>query len=78
MSQITTAHGITFADRLDHGYVTIAELCALKQCGQTQVYADIKAGALKVEKHGRSNRIFGPTAKAYIPGQRRLANRQAA
>lgn len=67
----TAAANITLADRLAHGFVTIDELCALKMCGRTQVYEDIKAGALQVVKHGRSTRIAGPLAKAYVPGARR-------
>ena len=73
MSLVDHTPGITLADRLDYGFLTIDELCALKLCGKTQVYADIKAGALKVEKHGRSTRVAGPNAKAYQPGQRHRA-----
>jgi len=62
---------ITIADRLEFGYITIDELCALKKCGRTMVYADIKAGVLQVDKHGRSTRVAGPVAKAYVPGARR-------
>jgi hypothetical protein len=65
-----TQGGVSLGDRLDHGYVLIDEVCALKMCGKTQVYADIKAGVLPVEKHGRSTRIRGPVAKAYVPGSR--------
>jgi len=72
MQLATTSQGVTLADRLEHGYVTIEEFCALKVCGKTQIYEDIKSGALKVEKHGRSSRIVGPVAKAFRPGQRRL------
>lgn len=69
---------ITLSDRLESGFVTIDELCALKLCGRTQVYADIKAGALAVVKHGRNTRVAGPVAKAYAPGCRRLARGEAA
>jgi hypothetical protein len=72
MQLATTSPGVTLADRLEHGYVTIDELRALKVCGKTQIYEDIKNGALEVEKHGRSSRIRGPVAKAYTPGQRRV------
>jgi hypothetical protein len=72
-----TQGGVSLADRPDYGFVTIDELCALKMCGKTQVYADIKAGALRVEKHGRSTRVRGPIAKAYIPGARNLTNEAA-
>jgi hypothetical protein len=78
MAFFNASAGVTLADRLEHGVITVEELCALKMCGKTQVYADIKAGALSVEKHGRSTRVRGQIAKAYIPGQRRLSNEQAA
>jgi hypothetical protein len=74
----TSELSITLADRLDHGFVTIKELCALKLCGTTQVYADIKAGALPIEKHGRSTRVRGPVAREYVPGQRRNSGEWAA
>jgi hypothetical protein len=77
MQLATTSPGVTLADRLEHGYVTIEELCALKVCGKTQIYEDIKSGALEVEKHGRSSRIRGPVAKDYRPGQRRLSTSEA-
>ncbi|MCQ4188110.1 helix-turn-helix domain-containing protein [Methylocystis suflitae] len=72
MSFVENVASVTLAERLDYGYVTIKEVCALKLCGTTTVYADIKAGVLKVEKHGRSTRISGPLAKAYVPGSRHL------
>lgn len=69
---------VTLSDRLDHGFITIDELCELKRCGRTMVYEDIKAGALQVDKHGRSTRIAGPIAKAYVPGAHRRMNGKAA
>ncbi len=72
MSLVENVARVTLADRLDHGYVTVREICDLKLCGTTTVYADIKAGVLKVEKHGRSTRISGHVAKAYVPGSRHL------
>ncbi len=78
MSVIRAKGGVSLADRLDYGFITIDEICGLKNCGKTQVYADIKAGALEVEKHGRSTRIRGPVAKAYIPGARRRGDSEAA
>ncbi len=70
MAFVESIPSVTLEARLEHGYVTIKELCALKICGVTQVYADIKAGALEVEKHGRSTRVSGPVAKSYTPGAR--------
>lgn len=69
---------ITLADRLEHGFLTIDEICILKGCGRTAVYADIAAGALKVVKHGRRTRIAGPVARDYIPGARHALTDRAA
>lgn len=70
--------GVTLSDRLDHGLLTVDELAALKACGRTQIYADIKAGALPVVKQGRSTRIAGPVARDYIPGARHTLDGKAA
>ncbi|OAI30521.1 hypothetical protein A1351_22785 [Methylosinus sp. R-45379] len=70
MNLIENAPAVTLETRLKYGYVTVKELCALKLCGLTTIYADIKSGALEVEKHGRSTRIRGPVAVAYTPGAR--------
>lgn len=78
MAFVENTPSVTLESRLEHGYITIKELCALKLCGMTQVYADIKAGALKIEKHGRSTRIPGPVAKGYVPGSRYTKNSEAA
>ena len=69
---------VTLADRLEYGFITIDELCQLKQCGRTMVYADIKCGALEVEKHGKSTRVAGPKAKSYVPGAHRRMSGKAA
>lgn len=71
-------NSVTLADRLEHGFLTIDELCALKHCGRTMVYADIKSGYLVVEKHGRSTRVAGPVAKVYVPGSHRRMTDKAA
>lgn len=78
MAFVENSPNVTLEARLEHGYVTVKELCALKLCGVTQVYADIKAGALKVEKHGRSTRIAGPIARDYRPGARHAKREEAA
>lgn len=69
---------VTLADRLEHGFVTVHELAELKNCGITTIYADIKAGALLVEKHGRATRISGPIAKDYRPGACHAKREEAA
>lgn len=62
--------GVTLADRIEHGVLTVQELCALKLVGHSKVYKDIADGNLPIEKHGRSTRIRGPIAQRYVPGQR--------
>jgi len=78
MQSIQMQCAVSLADRLEHGFVTIDELRALKICGKTQIYEDIKAGVLPVEKHGRSTRVAGPVAKDYKPGSRHLADGKTA
>ncbi|PPC98686.1 MAG: hypothetical protein CTY36_10640 [Methylocystis sp.] len=70
--------GVTLADRIEHGLLTIQELCALKLVSISKVYEDIAAGNLPVEKHGRLTRVQGPIAKRYVPGQRCAAEGAAA
>lgn len=74
MNPLQIGNGITLADRLAHGFLSIEEVCALKLCGKSQVYLDIKAGVLPTVKHGRSTRIAGPDAASYVPGARRMTN----
>lgn len=65
-------------DRLSFGFLSVDEVCGLKLCGRSQLYEDIKAGALPVVKHGRSTRIPGPAVRDYTPGARRLKNADTA
>jgi hypothetical protein len=65
-----SASGLSLADRLAFGVVTVPELQDLKQCGRTTIYEDIRAGVLPVIKQGRSTRISGPVARDYVPGAR--------
>lgn len=67
MANNSTTGSITIEDRFTGGFFSIGELVVLKHTSRTQVYADIKAGLLPVEKHGRSARIAGPVARKYIP-----------
>ena len=69
MERATKQHKITIEDRFVGGFFSIQELVDLKNSSRTQVYVDIKAGRLPVEKFGRATRIAGPIAKAYVPGR---------
>ncbi len=59
---------VSLQDRLEHGNLTVREVCALKACSKTAFYADVKAGVVKTRKHGRRTEVQGPVAKRYISG----------
>lgn len=63
-----TTQTITLADRLEHGELTLLELSTLKSVCLTKLYHDIKTGKLPVVKRGRSTRVLGKVARAYVPG----------
>jgi hypothetical protein len=58
--------GITIQDRLEVGYLTVDEVCALKKRSRSGFYADVKAGLVKIKKQGRKSVIHGPIAWRYI------------
>jgi hypothetical protein len=57
---------ITLQDRLEHGNLTVDEVCALASRSRTAFYADAKAGLVKIHKMGRRSVIPGPVVKAYL------------
>jgi hypothetical protein len=57
---------ITLQDRLEHGNLTIDEVCALASRSRTAFYADAKAGLVKIHKMGRRSVVPGPAVKAYL------------
>jgi hypothetical protein len=58
----------SLAERLEHGNLTIGEVCDLKPRCHSGFYEDLKKGLVKIEKIGRKSIIRGPVAKAYISG----------
>ena len=58
--------GITLADRLRHGFLTVDEVCALKRCSRSRFYEDARSGVVAYEKDGRLTRIRGPVAARYL------------
>jgi hypothetical protein len=58
--------GITIQDRLEVGYLTVDEVCALKKRSRSGFYADVKAGLVEIKKQGRKSVIRGPIARRYI------------
>ncbi|QGM97711.1 hypothetical protein [Methylocystis parvus] len=65
---------ITLADRLEHGLVTLPEVAGLAGVSVRKINYDVAAGLLPVEKFGRSTRVQGPNAKAYLSGQTMRVN----
>jgi hypothetical protein len=63
---------ITIHDRLEVGYFTIDEVCALKNRSRTGFYQDLKDGLVKIKKDGRKSKVHGPVAKRYIAGEPQL------
>ncbi len=57
---------VTLQDRFEFGFFTVDHLCDLANRSRTAFYADVKAGLVKIDKVGRSSRVYGPNAKAYI------------
>ena len=60
---------ITIHDRLEHGKLSIDEVCTLAIRSKTGFYQDVKAGLVKIEKNGRKSSVLGPIAKRYIAGE---------
>lgn len=60
---------ITTADRFEYGEFSLKEICQLKNVCLTRVYQDIASGRLPIVKRGRSTRVLGRDARAYVPGE---------
>ncbi len=79
MQAMTSKTAVVDAERFQQGhYWSLQQLANAKCCGMTTIYADIKVGALRIEKHGRYTRVEGPVAKSYIPGAHRLVKSKVA
>jgi hypothetical protein len=61
--------GVTIADKLAHGNLTIEEVCALRPRSRAGFYEDVAAGLVAIKKIGRRTVIPGPIARAYIAGE---------
>jgi hypothetical protein len=61
--------GISLADRLAHGNLTVAETRRLKNRSHSGFYEDVKRGLVAIEKSGRKSIVRGPVAQAYIEGR---------
>lgn len=61
--------GLSLADRLAHGNLTVEETRVLKNRSHSGFYEDLKDGLVSVRKHGRKTIVPGPIAAAYIAGR---------
>jgi hypothetical protein len=60
---------VTIQDRLEHGNLSVAEVCALANRSKTGFYADLKAGLVSIRKIGRKSLVPGPVARRYALGE---------
>lgn len=61
--------GLSLADRLAFGNLTVEETRTLKNRSHSGFYEDLKEGLVAVRKIGRKTVVPGPIAKAYIDGR---------
>jgi hypothetical protein len=61
--------GISLADRLAFGNLTVEETRTLKNRSHSGFYEDLKEGLVAVRKIGRKSVVPGPIARAYINGE---------
>ena len=61
--------GISLADRLTFGNLTVKETRFLRNRSHSGFYQDVKLGLVAIEKNGRKSVVRGPIAKAYIEGR---------
>jgi hypothetical protein len=61
--------GLSLADRLAFGNLTVKETRLLKNRSHSGFYQDLKDGLVAVEKNGRKSIVRGRIAKAYIEGR---------
>jgi hypothetical protein len=59
----------SLAERLEHGNLTIGEVCDLKPRCHSGFYEDLKKGLVVLRKIGRKSVVPGPVARAYIEGR---------
>lgn len=65
---------LSVEDRIrSNGLLTIPEFCGYAAISRVSVYKQIKTGQLKVVKNGRSTRITGEEALAYVAALCRAA-----
>jgi hypothetical protein len=61
--------GLSLADRLAFGNLTVEETRILKNRSHSGFYEDLREGLVAVRKIGRKTVVWGPIAAAYIAGR---------
>jgi hypothetical protein len=61
--------GLSLAERLEHGNLSIEETRRLKNRSHSGFYEDLANGLVSIEKIGRKSVVRGPIARAYIAGR---------
>jgi hypothetical protein len=61
--------GISLADRLAFGNLTVEETRTLKNRSHSAFYLDLQQGLVAVRKIGRKTVVPGPIAAAYMAGR---------
>jgi hypothetical protein len=61
--------GLSLADRLTFGNLTVEETRTLKNRSHSGFYEDLREGLVAVRKIGRKTVVAGPIAAAYIAGR---------
>jgi hypothetical protein len=61
--------GLSLADRLAFGNLTVEETRTLKNRSHSGFYEDLREGLVAVRKIGRKTVVSGPIAAAYISGR---------
>lgn len=59
---------LSLSDRLEHGALTVAEICFLRPCSRSKFYSDVRDGRVPIVKRGRRTVVLGPAARRYLAG----------
>ena len=65
----TTGSQFSLSERLQHGWLSVEEILALKGVSRSTFYKDAREGRVTFEKHGRRSLLRGPVAAAYLAGE---------
>jgi hypothetical protein len=63
---MATANSFCLDERLEHGNLTVREVCHLASRSRAGFYQDRQRGLVEIRKIGRKTVVPGPSARAYI------------